>query len=211
MTQNGTQPTLWLVRHGETTWNWLGRMQGHRNEPLLTPKGRAQAEAVAAALADRPIERVVSSDLRRAVETALPIATVFDVAVELDPRLRERGLGVMEGEFWEVLSPALSGIVGEEVVDVDARPPGGESVRELYERAASFVDDLACSSPAGDLVVVTHGGMVRVLDAVLGGFGPEGMAWRVVENGFRAPRPWPQPEMATFSVGSHPSGAGLPC
>lgn len=191
MTDHPRPPVVWLVRHGETTWNWLGRMQGHRNEPLLTPTGRRQAEELAKRLASRPVERVLSSDLRRAVETALPIAAAFDLPVELDPRLRERSLGVMEGESSERLTPRLSGIRDGKVTDPDARPPDGESVRNLYGRVASVVVDLAGDEPVGDTVVVAHGGVVRVLRAILAGVRPEAMAWEPVENGCLIAERWP--------------------
>jgi len=195
MTDRPRPPLLWLVRHGETTWSWLGRMQGHRNEPLLTPKGRRQAEELAGRLASRPVERVLSSDLRRAVETALPIAAAFDLPVELDPRLRERNLGVMEGESSDRLTPRLSGVAGGVVRDPDACPPGGESVRELYERVAAFADDLAGDEPFGDAVVVAHGGVVRVLRAILAGIPPESMEWGPVENGCLIAERWPLPSL----------------
>jgi broad specificity phosphatase PhoE len=77
------------------------------------------------------------------------------------------------------------------VIDPDAAPPSGESVRDLYRRAATFCDDLATNlassgasldSDLGDVLVVAHGGTVRVLDAYLHGVPVDEMNWRPVDN-----------------------------
>ncbi|HEY7880516.1 MAG TPA: histidine phosphatase family protein, partial [Streptosporangiaceae bacterium] len=88
---------LWLVRHGESTWNTLGLAQGHCDQARLTRLGERQAWAVAAQLRDRPVRALYASDLRRALETAAPLAEVTGLSVNRDTRLRERCLGVLEG------------------------------------------------------------------------------------------------------------------
>ena len=87
---------LWLVRHGESTWNTLGLAQGHCDQAELTRLGQRQAWAVAAQLRDRPVRALYASDLRRALETAAPFAEVIGLSVNRDARLRERVLGVLE-------------------------------------------------------------------------------------------------------------------
>jgi len=79
---------LWLVRHGESTWNTLGLAQGHCDQARLTRLGQRQAWAVAARLRDRPVGALFASDLRRALETAAPLAEVTALDVTRDPRLR---------------------------------------------------------------------------------------------------------------------------
>ena len=115
-----TERTLWLVRHGESTWNALGLVQGHAGEPVLTDRGSAQAHRAARQLAGRPIGAVYSSDLRRAVQTAQAIADAFGLHVVQDVRLRERCLGVAEGTRTSTLG---RGPVG------DRRRLGGRSGR----------------------------------------------------------------------------------
>ena len=142
----GTQ-VLWLVRHGESTWNTLGLAQGHCDQARLTRPGQRQAWAVASQLRDRPVGALYASDLRRALETAAPLAEVTGLAVNRDTRLRERCLGVLEGAATAAIGPAANGLRGDQVVEPDARPEGGESLREFYRRVAGFADELAARSP----------------------------------------------------------------
>lgn len=179
---------LWLVRHGESTWNSAGLIQGQQRLPELTPKGKEQAQRCARRLEGAPVGAVVASDLRRAVETAHPIAQVLGVDVDFDQRLRERSFGVAEGTPAAGVGAELTGIDGDRVVDADAAPAGGESVRELYGRATGCVADLVRRYPEGDLVMVCHGGVVRVVLAWLDGVGPDEMAWASVDNGLVVPR-----------------------
>jgi broad specificity phosphatase PhoE len=125
---------------------------------------------------------VVSSDLRRAAQTAALIGGALGQEVVVDPRLRERSLGTAEGLPSELLGPDRSGVAGGVVVDADAAPAGGESVRQLYERAVACLSERLRQGD-GDLVLVCHGGVVRVLTAWLAGAGPDGMAWPEVDNG----------------------------
>lgn len=190
----GPGPTLWLVRHGESTWNELGLVQGHRDGPRLTPRGVVQAEQVARRLAARPVRAVYSSDLLRAVETARPVAAAHRVEPVADARLRERCFGSDEGTPSAELGPERSGLDGGRVVDADAASPGGESVRQLCRRVAGFLDELAAdqrSRPetAGDVVLVVHGGVVRAALAHLDGTGPDGMGWGPVDNAQAVSRP----------------------
>lgn len=177
-------PTLWLVRHGESTWNIAGLAQGHNDEAELTERGLRQAAAAAAQFGYRPVRAIYASDLRRAQQTATAFAAVLGLPVRVDARLRERSLGVLEGSANKTIDPAATGLAGGLVVDPDARPPAGESVRDLYLRAAAFCEDLA-EEPrdgAGDVLVVAHGGTVRVLDAYARGVPVHQMTWRPVEN-----------------------------
>jgi len=177
----GSGRRLWLVRHGESIWNAAGLVQGQR-DPGLSPAGHEQAARCARLLAvqGRP-EALYSSDLRRAVETAAPIAKALGLPVCIDPRLRERSLGDAEGVPSASLGPRRSGIDGARVADADAAPEGGESVRQLYARAAACVAQILASH-RGDVVLVCHGGVVRVLLAWLDGIAPEEMTWPVIEN-----------------------------
>src|SRR5271163_3367840 len=129
-------PVLWLVRHGESTWNARGLAQGQSDQPRLTRRGARQAHYAARQLRGLPIDEVYVSDLRRAVATATPVAEVLGLDFTRDPRLRERGLGVLEGSRSVAGPAALSGVAGDRVIDPDARPPEGESLRDLYWRVA---------------------------------------------------------------------------
>lgn len=174
---------LWLVRHGETTWNARGLAQGHTSEPSLTERGLRQADRSARILASEPIVAVITSDLHRAVQTAAPIARALDLDVIEEPRLRERSLGTAEGTPAALIPGEQTGIVRNVVVDADAAPPDGESVRQLYGRAVGIVTELAGDGPDGDVAVVCHGGVIRVVLAWLDGVGPDDMPWPAIANG----------------------------
>ncbi|MBC7630626.1 histidine phosphatase family protein [Aeromicrobium sp.] len=90
---------LW-VRHGQSTWNVMDRLQGHEPSPPLTDLGREQAAAAAEALADAEVVRVLSSPAVRALETAQIIAGRLGLEVDIEPLLLEKGL---EEEMTNVL------------------------------------------------------------------------------------------------------------
>src|SRR5580692_11238607 len=169
-------PVLWLVRHGESTWNALGLAQGHCDQPRLTALGARQARYVASQLRGRPIGALYASDLQRAVATAAPLAAALGLDITRDVRLRERSLGILEGTAAVAVPAALSGVAGSYVIDPDAWPPDGESLRDLYRRVADF----AATSPGAP---VAHGGTLRVLTAYLRGVPVERMSWEPVANG----------------------------
>jgi broad specificity phosphatase PhoE len=194
-----TRPALWLVRHGESTWNVSGLAQGHNDEAELTERGLHQAAEAAGQFRDRAVRAIYASDLRRARQTAAAFAAVLGLPVLTDVRLRERSLGVLEGSLSITIDESVTGLAGGRVIDPDARPPAGESVRDLYLRAAEFCDDLAArlrddrdASPGsagagpgdaeGDVLVIAHGGTVRVLDAYLHDVAVDHMTCRPVGN-----------------------------
>ncbi|MGH8994618.1 MAG: histidine phosphatase family protein [Acidimicrobiales bacterium] len=177
-----TGPVVWLARHAESGWNEAGLVQGHADAPGLTAEGREQAGALAGLLTGTGVELVVCSDLLRAVQTAEIVATGLGVPLVLDARLRERNLGVLEGGTAAALVPALTGYDQGRCTDPDAKPEGGESVRELYERATGCLDGFAAMPPASTFAVVTHGGFLRVVKAWFDQVPFEAMRWPRTPN-----------------------------
>jgi broad specificity phosphatase PhoE len=163
---------LIVVRHGQTHANASGLLLG-RADPPLDATGRAQASAVAAALAPLPRStRIISSPLRRARETASLIAR--DGPVEIDDRWIELDYGGYEGK------PILE--VPAEIwarwrSDSTFAPDRGESIQSLGERVAAACADLLPDAEAGDVVVVTHVSPVKASVAWALGVGDE-IAWR---------------------------------
>jgi probable phosphoglycerate mutase len=154
---------IWLVRHAESAWNALGRWQGHA-DPGLSARGRAQALALARSLAEEDIGALVTSDLRRARETAAALASALGLEPETDARLRERHLGTWSG----LTTPEIAGRWPAEFArvrerDPDFRPGGGESIREVRARALSFFAELSARSRSPRVAVVTHGGLIRAV------------------------------------------------
>jgi 2,3-bisphosphoglycerate-dependent phosphoglycerate mutase len=164
--------TIHLVRHGQTDWNAERRTQGWTDIPL-NAIGREQALAAAAVLAERPVATVISSDLSRARETAEPIAAQAGVELVLEPALRERGFGVAEGMLDSEIERDLRGQLDGRWTDADFRFDGGESRRDVYERVGGFLAELLAAPLDPELVLVSHGGALRVARAVLEGIAVE--------------------------------------
>jgi probable phosphoglycerate mutase len=190
---------LWLVRHGQSRWNVAGRIQGQSYRAgSLTPTGRAQAEQTAGQLAgDAPdAVVVVASDLARAAETAAIIAGRLGLPLEFDRGLREQNLGVLEGT--SSVEPDGQTDVLDQLWDEPYRlAPGGESVAAMYDRVHRTLRRLAADRPGAELIVVTHGGPVRV--ATVASLPPPGMPLHRPAVGNASITPWPglaQTEMA---------------
>ena len=154
---------LVVVRHGETRWNVASRIQGHADSPL-TAAGEAQAAAIAARLATERFDRLVSSDLGRALATARAIAGRTGHAVVADARLRERNYGVAEGLTYGEIGvhyPEVFSRVRD--TDPDYVVPGGESRRQLFERVRDAFESLAREHDGLRVAVVCHGGVLAAL------------------------------------------------
>jgi broad specificity phosphatase PhoE len=174
--------SITLVRHGESTWNDRGLIQGQNDLAQLTEIGREQARSVAESLKSLGFDRLIASDLVRARETAEIIGTHLGLTPSVDSLLRERCFGVLEGEPQEMLDSASSGIVDGVIVNPDARPEGGESFRDVVTRAGVFVEATKDFLDAERLLVVTHGGTIRALRAYVDAQPLEGLETLIVAN-----------------------------
>ncbi len=177
-----TEMAMTLVRHGESDWNELDLVQGQNDTARLSPRGIAQACAVAPSFRDLGFEHLVTSDLARARETADLIGRAVGLAPESDPLLRERCFGELEGGPLATLTSGVTGIVNGVLVDPDARAPGGETFRDVVARAERFLEQAEVKWPGERLLVVTHGGTIRALRAVSSGAALVGLAWYSVPN-----------------------------
>jgi broad specificity phosphatase PhoE len=153
--------TLLLVRHGETDWNAEGRLQGHTDRPL-NDYGRRQAKELAERLAAEDVDAIYTSDLSRAKETAEILGERLGLPVVVDADLREKNWG-----SWE-------GLTGDERLNVDYV---GESTEDHRERILRAVERIVERHPAQRIVVVTHGGSLRRIQAAV-----NGVAEPVIEN-----------------------------
>jgi len=164
MTEKRTR--LLLVRHGETSWNAKGLWQGH-GDPELTAEGHAQADRLARTLHEEtgpPWTKVIASDLARAQQTAVAVAGLLSLPVEVDLRLRELDVGAWSGlSRSEIESRDPETLRAFERGEPMIRPGGGESRIEIRERTHAFVCDLANRSAGQSLIVVTHLGVIRAL------------------------------------------------
>jgi broad specificity phosphatase PhoE len=160
-----------FVRHGETPPNRVGLLLG-RSDAALTEHGRAQAERLAKMLTGLEVEQVLSSPLRRARDTAAPIAAACDRTVEVDERLIEIDYGEWEGSPFGDLDPA---VVTRWRRDGSFVPPGGESLEVVAERVASF-----CQERLDDRVIVAVSHVSPIKAAVTWTLrAPPELAWRM--------------------------------
>lgn len=151
------------IRHGETEWNLQGRFQGHLDSPL-SPLGRAQAAALGRRIAGEPFDVIYSSDLGRALDTAGAIARLSGHAIKADVALRERNFGILEGlTETEIIAAHGDTLQRLRRPEPDFRMPGGESLREAYERCVEAFTRLADRHAGGTMVVVCHGGVLAHL------------------------------------------------
>lgn len=146
-----------LVRHGETDWNRVRRIQGGGSNTLLNERGRRQVEWLADRLGKEKLLAVYSSPLRRALVTAQAIAARHQLEVLVEPSLKEIEAGELEGKtvaevgkhFSQIL---LKNLKGEELPQI----PGGESLYEVQQRAWNTVRGLVKQNAEGTVAVVTH-------------------------------------------------------
>jgi len=194
-----TLSRLVMWRHGETDYNATGRMQGHLDS-LLTDVGRNQARFAVPALARFSPDIVVTSDLRRAMDTATTFTDQAGVPLRVDKRLRETNLGLWQGMTSAEVDEQWPGARQLWQTDATWTPPGGESRLEVAARAQEVVADLD-ESTEDTAVLCAHGGLITALTghllelpitawAKLGGIGnchwtvlarraSSGLAWRL--------------------------------
>ncbi len=152
-----------LIRHGETEWNSQQRMQGHSNSDLSSV-GQAQIQALGQWMKNVPFDHIYSSDSLRAKQTAEAITQFSGHELKIDLRLREKNLGVFEGltseearerhpEVFRLFKTAGSKYVIDE----------GESTQQLQDRALEIVNEIRIKHPEERVLLVTHGGFIRVV------------------------------------------------
>lgn len=151
---------LWLIRHGETSWNAEGRVQGQTDVPL-SEVGHAQARAVASLFSERQIDALYSSDLQRVTQTAHPAAQALGLAIRVEPMLRERHYGMFETLTYAEVKLRHP----EEYARFRAHDPefdfrGGEGLRVFFERSVACLTDIAARHAGEDVLIYTHGGVL---------------------------------------------------
>lgn len=152
---------LFLIRHGQTEWNINGRAQGHTDIPL-DHVGLHQAALLGQRFEGEEIDLVLSSDLQRARMTADAVASATGAPLELLPALRERGFGTWEGKHFVEFAAALA---ASHLGRFDFTPPDGESFRDVWARLEPVASRLR--KVDGNVVVVSHGGSLSLLLAML--------------------------------------------
>lgn len=154
---------LIFVRHGETEWNRKGILQGSRDLPL-NEAGLAQAHQTASLLTASRIDRVVSSPLLRARQTAQVIAGGRGLAVETDERICERYFGAKEGK------PMVRGEFNTWWAPGSPGKDGMEPADQFYKRVFSCLDDLRSRYQNETVLMTAHGGVSIAVHCYYRGF-----------------------------------------
>lgn len=152
--------TLILWRHGNTEWNAEHRIQGHTDAPL-SALGHEQAARVAPLLARRTPAAIVSSDLSRAADTAMPLSQLTGVAVRPDPRLRERCYGDWEGLTMTEIATQFPEAHARKRAGEHDLGHGIEPPADVMKRVGEALRAAADAAEGQTTVVVTHGGSAR--------------------------------------------------
>lgn len=150
---------IYFTRHGETEWNSRNIICG-RTDIDLSDRGREQAAALGNSIGhDSGICRIISSPMKRAMETARIISERTGIPISgTDVRLTEWDYGVFEGQ------PRDTPGFAENKLQFGCRMPGGESVLDLAARVYGFIDEAAEKYAGEDILLVCHGGVCRVIE-----------------------------------------------
>lgn len=164
--------SFYFIRHGQTDWNAASRVQGSTDIPLNST-GCAQAIHAARAVSKQPIDLIVSSDLCRAVETANLINLGLGYDVLIEPRIREKNFGSLEGKTLAEID-AL-----EQIIDQDTsrpmqsngkrQPEGAEFYDDFVTRVLAGVEAHLVKNPGKNILFVSHGAVFRLIHTALFG------------------------------------------
>jgi len=153
--------TVLLCRHGETDWNLARKFQGMTDIPL-NADGRAQAQVIAETLSAQSLHAIWSSPLMRAHSTGLAVKAATGVELQVDWRLRERNLGVMQGlnptELQERFPRVIEAWKAQTPLPVEAE---AEPDSEVVSRVESALFDLASAHPGKKVALILHGATIR--------------------------------------------------
>ena len=151
---------FYLIRHGETSWNQLRKLQGHTDIPLNS-NGINQAKMVAKRLSTMPIDVVCSSDLIRAKRTAEEIAKYHRNKPILQAKeLRERHYGQWEGLHWDEIQKLYQGYYEDQQ---NNEKYGIETIENMQTRGISKLLELSKTFPTQHIAIVSHGGFINSL------------------------------------------------
>ena len=154
-----------IIRHGQTDWNAIRRLQGHSDIPL-NETGLEQARTLGRLLSEEKLDAIVSSDLLRAHQTAAEVAKWHSLPVLVDQSFRERSYGAFEGLVRSEIRhrfpgsyPAWLAVDPDHILPSGLRP--SETIRSLHERATKAICTLGARFGGKKVALVTHYGIVK--------------------------------------------------
>lgn len=158
---------FYLVRHGLTSLNKAKKVNGEVDEPFVT-EGIEQAKDV---IPDIPksVRHIYSSPLLRARQTAEIIGSALNIPVAEAPEIMEVRMGSLSGKSWEEMENGLELKRKHRTVQFDYRPYGGESLEEVKGRLFVFLKKINDKHADNEVLIVTHGGMIRLINLLENG------------------------------------------
>ncbi|MDD2431320.1 MAG: histidine phosphatase family protein [Firmicutes bacterium] len=170
--------SIYLVRHGITQYNLENRFQGHLDIPL-SHEGVKQATKLARYLENNKIDAIYTSDLKRAVQTADYVAQAINLKLKILPSLREVDVGELEGLKWHEVKRNYPEWVR---TGHNYGYPGGETRSEIERRVYNIWDSLIKRHSSDNIVLVTHGGIIKALICHLLGISQENRSSFIIDN-----------------------------
>lgn len=163
------------MRHGQTSWNQEGKYQGH-SDISLNERGIRQGNLVAKRLAKEKISAIYSSDLLRAQQTAEAIAKYHGLSVMTKPDFREINFGIWEGlTYQEIMADWSEILTAMYSKPGEIGPPQGESFQVVKQRVTHALQECVKKHQEQTIVLVSHGGTMRVLLCAALGIGLDKM------------------------------------
>lgn len=158
---------LFVVRHGETDWNVKKILQGRADIPL-NEKGKEQAKHTRELLKNTHIDAVFSSPLKRARETAEIITEGRGLEIHNDDRLLERDFGEYEG-----VDKTTFAYADLWAYEKNIQYKKAENIRDFFKRIYGFLDEIKAKYPDGSVMIVTHGGVTKIVRCYAEGMVPD--------------------------------------
>jgi probable phosphoglycerate mutase len=151
---------LLLIRHAQTEWNIQRRFQGHGDSPI-TEEGQTQLQRLKSRLAGVEFDVIYSSDLGRTIKTSQMLSGKKMVE---EPRLRERGVGILEGlNLEQIMADHAEAFRAFRSGDKDHQIEGGESLQNALNRAWTFLEEMPEKHPGAELAAVSHAALIRLI------------------------------------------------
>lgn len=148
---------LYVARHGQTEWNAQNKVCGITDIDL-TEKGIEQAKALALTVKDKNIDLILSSPLKRAVDTSKIVADICNIPIQIDQRLIEQNYGIYEGvdrKYEDFLDNKRN---------FAYRYPNGESMMQVAYRIYGLIDEIKEKYKNDNILIISHGGVCRIIN-----------------------------------------------
>lgn len=153
--------TLILIRHGETTWNNRGKIQGSSDSSVLNKKGKLQAQFTAERLAKFKIDVMYASGLKRAKQTARIISKTVSIKIKVTKNLNERSFGILEGKKVDYVFGKLDSMPDK--ARYRFRPKNGESPHDVELRVRKEMKKIMNMHEGKTVLIITHGGVIKTV------------------------------------------------